>query len=188
VVYQRAGLKPWKEKKAKLKLTLGRDLGMKEAGHYSLRGLVGKFGYKAMEAKEIHNWVSECWGPVLSYIPEAYIFSKGWFCFLFQSPEDAEQILNKVWIVKNGSLMLKCWHVAFNPKKEIIRYRHLQVLMFGCPLLVWNREAFREIGNAIGKFLFVDSGLLAGSDRSMGKIILDIDMFEVLSIEIEIVW
>jgi hypothetical protein len=39
-------------------------------------------------------------------------------------------------------LMLKCWHCAFNPEKEIIRFRHLWVLMPGCPLAIWNLEAF----------------------------------------------
>jgi hypothetical protein len=94
-------------KKSKLKLTLGRDIGLMEAEKYTCRGLVGRFGYKSMVAKEIHRWVSDCWGPVLGYSPDAYILCKGWYCFMFKSLEDADQILNSVWIVKSGSLMLK---------------------------------------------------------------------------------
>jgi hypothetical protein len=87
-----------------------------------------------------------------------------------------------------GALCSNAWHVAFNPEKELIRYRNLWVLMPGCPLAVWNREAFMEIGNSIGKFLYVDPGLLAGSDRRMGKLLVEVDMFDGLSPEIELEW
>jgi hypothetical protein len=60
-----------------------------------------------MATREIHSWVVVTWGPVLEYLPEVFIMSKGWYCFLFQSPEDAEEILNKAWVVNNWSLMLK---------------------------------------------------------------------------------
>jgi hypothetical protein len=33
------------------------------------------------------------------------------------------------------------------------------------PSYSWNLEAFKEVGNAIGKFLFANPKLLVGSDR-----------------------
>jgi hypothetical protein len=68
-------------------------------------------------------------------------------------------------VVNSGSLMLKRWHLAFNPEKYIIRYRHLWVLLSGCLLALWSLEAFKAIGNSIGKFLHVDSKHLAGFDQ-----------------------
>jgi hypothetical protein len=49
------GLKAWRVKKLKPKVTLGRGIGMKEVGMYSLWGLVGRFGYWAMAARDIHS-------------------------------------------------------------------------------------------------------------------------------------
>lgn len=116
-------------KNFKLYLTLGHDIRLMEEESYSSRGLVGRFGYRRMSVKEVDRWVAECWGPILGYIPVVYILCKGWFFFMFKTEEDVIHILSMVWIVKSGSLMLKRWHVAFNPEKELIRFRHLWVLM-----------------------------------------------------------
>jgi hypothetical protein len=116
------------------------------------------------------------------------LLTRGWFCFVFKSSVDAELVLKAVWVVNQGSLMLKRWHCAFNPDKECFRFRHLWVLLPGCPLALWSLEAFKEIGNALGKFLHVDSKLLSGLDRRMGKILVEVDTFGGLPTELEIIW
>ena len=45
------------EKRGNLRVTLGRDMGMEAAGCLSVRGLVGRFGYGALGARDIHDWV-----------------------------------------------------------------------------------------------------------------------------------
>jgi hypothetical protein len=121
----RAGLRRGGLKKLNLLSLLVRDIGMEEVGSYYLRGLVGRFGYGAMAARDIHEWAEDNWGSVLGYSSEIYVLIKGWYCFLFKSAEDVELVLNRVWVVKNDSLMLKRWHLTFNPEKEHIRFRHL---------------------------------------------------------------
>jgi hypothetical protein len=79
-------------------VTLGQDIGMKEVLVYSECGLVGRFGYWSMAARDIHRWVEDTWGPVLGYLSEVFILIKGWFCFLFKSLEDAEEVLKRVWV------------------------------------------------------------------------------------------
>ena len=44
-------------KENKSVVTLGRDIGMKVVGIFSLRGLVERFGYWALGAKDVHAWV-----------------------------------------------------------------------------------------------------------------------------------
>jgi len=90
--------------------------------------------------------------------------------------------------VNNGNLMLKHWHCVFNPEKELIRYKHLWVLMPRCLLVIWNLEVFKDIGNMLRKFLHVDSKVPTGSDMRMWKLLVEIDLFEGLSVEIQIVW
>jgi hypothetical protein len=144
----------------------------------SLRGLVGKFSYWAMGEKDIHAWVEANLGVLLGYVPETFILLKGWFCFIFRNSEDVERVLQKVWLVNDGSLMLSRWHLGFNPEKEIVRFRHLWVLLPGCPLALWSLDAFKLIGNAIGKFLQVDLKQFGGFDHRMGKLLVEMDTFD----------
>jgi len=46
----------------------------------------------------------------------------------------------------------------------------------------------KETSNAIGKFLFVDPKLLSGSERRMGKMLVEVDMHEGLLAKLEIEW
>jgi hypothetical protein len=78
--------------------------------------------------------------------------------------------------------------VGFNPKKEIIRYRHLWVLLPGCPLALWSLDVFKLIGNTLGKFLQVDLKQFGVFDRRMGKLMVEVDTFAGLPEEIEINW
>jgi hypothetical protein len=79
------GFRVWKPRKQKQSVTLGRDIGMEVVSIYSLRGLVGKFSYWALGAKDVHAWVEVSWGKMLGYVSETYIMLKGWFCFIFKS-------------------------------------------------------------------------------------------------------
>jgi hypothetical protein len=51
---------------------------------------------------------------------------------------------------------------------------------------LWNLEALKETGDVIGKFLCPDPKLFSGSDRRMGKILVEVDLHEGLSTKIEI--
>jgi hypothetical protein len=112
-----AGFKAWKVKKIKPSVTLGRDIGMEIVGSYMSRGLVGRFKYGAVVARDIHEWVESTWGTVVGYKPVVLILVKGWFCFLFQMTEDAETSLEYGLGGEVGRLMLKQWNIAFNPGK-----------------------------------------------------------------------
>jgi hypothetical protein len=184
----RAGWKAWKKKKGKLKVTLGRNIGMEAAGCFFVRGLVGRFGYGALGARDIHEWVEDSWLPVLGYSSKVYVIIKGFFFFLFKSAMDAELILQRNWVVKSGSLMLKRWNIAFNSVKEHFKFIHLWMLLPGCPLVLWKLEAFREINNALGKFLHADPNVLEGSDMRMGRILMEMDPIDGLPTDLDINW
>jgi hypothetical protein len=61
--------------------------------------------------------------------PEIMVLNRGWFCFIFRSPEDAEKILGGFWLCRNGSLMVKIWYIGFNPDKDFFQKRHIWVLL-----------------------------------------------------------
>jgi hypothetical protein len=104
-------------------------------------------------AKDVRDWVEASWGKMLGYVPETFIFLKGWYCFTFKSNADAERVLQQYWVVNSGSLMLKKWHLDFNLDKEIVRHRRLWVLLPGFPLDLWSSETFKLFDNSIGKFI-----------------------------------
>jgi hypothetical protein len=99
-----------------------------------------------------------------------------------------ERIPNEVWLCGNDNLMIKRWTHLFNPEKEFSRFQHLWVLMSGCPLAFWNLEAFKAMGDALGKFLHVDLTQMSGQDRRIGKILVEIDLQKGLPEFLEIEW
>jgi hypothetical protein len=62
-----------------------------------------------MGEKEIHGWVEDNMGAFLGYDPETFILINGWFCFVFRNSKDVDRVLQKIWLVKNRSLMLSRW-------------------------------------------------------------------------------
>jgi hypothetical protein len=77
--------------------------------------LVGRFTYRAM-----HDKVSRVgWRTLglrcLGYAPKTVTLTRGWYCFIFRSPEDSMKVLQDTWVLNGGSLMLKIWRVGFDP-------------------------------------------------------------------------
>jgi len=84
--------------------------------------------------------------------------------------------------------MLKRWRLAFNPDSDYFQLRHLWVLLPGLPLHLWNSEAFKAIGNSLGKFITFDPVSLTGSSRKMGKVLVEMDLSARLPEKLEIDW
>ena len=147
-------------------MVLGRDIGLADVAKLSFHALVGKFSYWACSSRDVEAFVEERWSLILHYKPDVIILTRGWYCFYFRCLEDSEIILSKTWLSGKGSLMIKQWDHLFNPEKEVMRIRHLWVLIPNYPLFLWNLEAFTAIGNHLGRFLHVEKSLLEGNDRN----------------------
>jgi hypothetical protein len=105
-----------------------------------------------------------------------HFLKKGWLCFTCRSPEDASLILSSSWVFGGSSLMLKRWSLEFNPDKDYFLLRHLWVLLPGLPLHFWNEEAFRAIGNSLGKTICLDSPLVRDPQDYLGRVLVEIDI------------
>lgn len=53
----------------------------------------------------------------------------GWVLFQFLYEEDREIIEGQYWVLGQGSLVLRSWHVGFNPHTERLLRRHLWVIL-----------------------------------------------------------
>jgi hypothetical protein len=108
--------------------------------------------------------------------------------FLCKTPEDSAILLAQKWVLSGSSLMIKRWHLAFNPATEYFQYRHLWILLPGLPLQFWNKAALEAIGNSLGTFLSVDNSTLSATSRKIGKILVEMDVHGGLPELLEIEW
>jgi hypothetical protein len=84
--------------------------------------------------------------------------------------------------------MLKRWRMTFNPDTDHFQLRHLWVLLPGLPLYFWNEEAFRAIGDSLGKFITLDTSSMNSPMRKVGKVLVELDTATGLSETLEISW
>jgi hypothetical protein len=154
----------------------------------ALCSLVGRLSYKSLSNGSLEDWIKLHWVPLLGYTPEVLYLTKGWLGFICNSPEDASLLLSSFWVLGGSSLMLKRWRIAFNPDTEFFQFRHLWVLLPGLPLYLWNEGALRAIGDTLGRFISLDPKALSSPVRKMGRILVEVDIFNGLSESIVIDW
>jgi hypothetical protein len=106
-------------------MVMGDDIGLEDSVSLSLCALVGRISYKHLCHTELTDWMQTTWRPILSYVPEITYLTQGWLCFKFKTPEDSTSILERLWTLDGGSLMLKRWRIIFDPKQDYFRLRHL---------------------------------------------------------------
>jgi hypothetical protein len=140
----------WKPNKRIRRMVLGLDVGLEETCRLAMCGLVGRLSYSYLVDSPVRGWITKSWVPILGYEPEMFVLTKGWMGFVCKTPEDADLLLNKFWVIGGNTLMLKRWRVAFDPCTEYFQYRYLWILLPGFPLDMWNEGALRAIGEALG--------------------------------------
>ena len=139
-----------------------------------------------MDKKDWFAWATEHWKPFLSYVPAISLLVRGWIVFVFLEDAHATEVLNRLWRVGKGSLVLDRWHVNFDPAHERVRKRHLWALLPGLPFPLWNRSLLEGVGNTLGRFVALDDDFMNSFDKRMDKILVEMDISKGLPAEIEI--
>ena len=67
----KSNAKALKAKKIRSRVTPGRNIGMKEIRLLVAHGMMGRFSYRALGAREILSWVEDTWHQVLDYSPDS---------------------------------------------------------------------------------------------------------------------
>lgn len=101
---------------------------------FSNQALVGKIESAKVSRSELVEWVKKHWTPLFYYAPQMTMLTNGWVCFLFSKPEDLQSVLGGIWLIKEGSIVLKHWHTSFDLAKKLLTIRHLWMLMSGFPI------------------------------------------------------
>ena len=129
---------------------LGHDIFMECVSSLCTRALVSRLEYCRMNKAAWVEWASEHWKQLFDYIPTISLLSNGWIVFVFLEEEHYSRILDGIWRIGKGSLVLGRWHSKFDPLRERISKHHLWVLLPHLPFPLWSRQILEGTGNTIG--------------------------------------
>ena len=146
---RRRRAKSYKAREGKLQFVVGRDIYFNRVEALSSRALIGRLEYASLDKKQWFEWASEKWKPLLTYVPAISLLVRGWIVFVFLEDGHTTSLLNKIWRVEKGSLVLDRWHVHFDPVRERVKKRHLWSLLPGLPFPLWNRAILEGIGDSL---------------------------------------
>ena len=118
---RRRKAKAYKTMEGKLRYVVGRDIYLDRVEALSRCALIGRLEYVSMEKKDWLSWATEFWKPFLSYIPTISLLARGWIVFVFLENAHATEVLNRLWRVGKGSLVLDHWYVNFDPAHERVQ-------------------------------------------------------------------
>jgi len=112
----------------------------------------------------------------------------GWYSFHFLSEEDLRKIVALPWVKVRGFLAMYAWYVSFNPLRKTPKNKLIWVKFPGFPLEFWTKEVFTDIGNAIGKFIYVDPRCLGARDKRIAWVLIEKYFGEAFPDHIELRW
>ena len=135
---------------------LARDVYMDKVGSdLCNQALIGRLEYCSMGKKDWVDWATIHWKPLLTYLSTISLLAKGWLVFVFLEDAHASLILDSLWRIGKGSLVLSRWHPAFDPLRGRIIKRHLWVPLPAFPFPLWSRDFLEGLANTIGCFMVV---------------------------------
>ena len=131
---------------------------------------------------------NEHWKPILTYIPTISMLAKGWIFFVFMEEEHTSVILDSLWRIGKGYLVLGRWHVHFEPLWERVTKHNLWVLLPSFPFPLSSKGILEGIANTIGRFVAVEEYCHLIFNKRMAKVLVEIDISSGLLAEVEILY
>ena len=95
-------------------------------------------------------------------------------------------ILEQIWRISSGSLVLGRWHSDFDPLQERVSKRHLWVLLPHLPFPLWNLNIIEGIANTIGRYVTIDKDFHLSFDKRVAQVLVEMDISLSLLAEVEI--
>lgn len=151
-------------------------------------GLIGRFQEHWPSLGDLHKWISEHWEPIVAECVQIYPHARGFFVVVFQNEVDRNKILGRCqWFWEDShSLLLKPWHLAFNPNSETFDSTPIWIRLPNLPLQFWFDSCFEAIGNSLGKFLMSDEVSLNLMHTTFARLLVEMDSSKDLPSEISI--
>ena len=155
---------------------------------FSELGLIGRFCGIWPSLSELHSWISENWGPLITGNVQIYPAAKGFFIVVFGNIEDKKMVLcDHFWCWEDQNvLMLKPWHPKFRPDSESFEKIPIWVRLPYFPLHLWFNSCLETIENSLGEFLLVDEGSSNLLHSTYAQILVEMNISLGLPADIEI--
>lgn len=126
--------------------------------------------------------------PIIGYTPIISRMMKEWYSFHFQKQEDLERVLVKPWVYGRSFLSLSRWYMGFDPLKNTPSHSLIWLKLPNLPLELWTQESLESIGNAIGKFIYVDPWIRGEKDKRIAWILIERPYKGGYPEQLEIIW
>jgi len=85
-------------------------------------------------------------------------------------------------------LVLHKWYIGYNPRKNTPSNNLIWVKLLVLPIELWTRETLSDIGNAIGKFVYVDPKCLGAKYKRVVWILIEKEYRGGFPDHIELLW
>ena len=118
------------------------------------------------------DWATLHWKPLIHYVPSISLLANNWLVFVFLEESDASLILENLWPVLEGSVVLKKWHSGFDPLTERVAVRHLWVLLPALPFPLWNKDVLINLANLLGQFVALEKDFHHIYDKRVVEILV----------------
>ena len=102
--------KALKASSLKPRFALGHDIFLDRVENLRRRALIGRLEYISMSKDGWVDWETIHWKPIIHYVPSINLLANNWLVFVFLEESDASLILENLWPVLEGSVILKKWH------------------------------------------------------------------------------
>ena len=119
-------------------------------------------------------------------MPTISLLVNCWLVFVFLDDSDASCILDSLWTIGDGSLVLSRWHTNFDLVKERVTKQHLWVIMHALPFPLWSKDILIGIANSIGRFVALEKDFHSSFDKRAARVLVELDVSHGLLPEIEI--
>ena len=70
--------------------------------------------------------------------------------------EDGKKLLDRSWRWGPSGLILHKWRIDFDTTKEPFNIQQVWVITQGLPMMFWEEECFKAIGNNTSKFVALE--------------------------------
>lgn len=148
-------------------LSFSHDVLWERVSRLQKRALVGKWIFAELSEHDMQNWVKITWEPILGYAPQISILMNSWFSVHFLHMENAEKILRISWVWARSFLHLHKWYIGFNPLLDAPKNEIVWGKLPRLPIEFWTTRALTEIGNAIGRFIYINPKVGGARDKQV---------------------
>lgn len=152
------------------------------------RALIGKWHFPDMEDDQMRTWLGSIWRPLIGYVPIIVRLMKDWYSFHFLKVKDLDTIWALPWVHGRSFLALHRRYIGFNPLQNTPQNNLIWVKLPALPIELWKNESLSHIGNAIGKFVYVDPKCLGARDKWVAWILIEKEYRGGFPDHIDLVW